>query len=447
MTSQPSIWEDIPHPTPRPVLENTRKCDAAVIGGGMAGILTARLLANAGLDVLVLEKDSIGAGQTGRTTAKLTAQHDLLYYPLTQSRGPLIAQRYAQANLAAIDRYEAIIQTLPTDCGFARCPAYLYTNGTAHRLQLEFLACQQAGIDCSITDRIELPIPITAALRFENQARFQPLEFLFAVAQGLSVYERSPVTDIQRHKRCTLLRTPKGAVSAKYVVFAAHYPLVNVPGWYFPRLHQERSYVLALKNAFLPFGMYLGVDSDGLSFRMAGDNLLLGGGGHRTGEAAKRPYEMLEARAKALWPDCRVSRRWSAQDCMTIDSVPYIGQYAPSTPDWFVATGFGKWGMTTSMVAAQLITDLICGRQNPCESVYDPARSVKGSVGNLMHETGHAVRGLTKGLLKRPRCTHMGCKLEWNMAEGTWDCPCHGSRFAPDGTILDNPAMEEIYFE
>lgn len=447
MTTQPSIWTDPIDPAPRPALSKNAACDVAVIGGGLAGVLTAWFLQNAGIDVLVLEKHRIGAGETGRTTAKLTAQHDLIYHTLAQSRGPVIARQYAKANLDAIDQYEAIIRTLPIDCGFQRCPAYLYTNGTGHRLQLEYLAAKQAGIPCALTRKTELPVPVTAALRFDHQARFQPLEFLHAIAQGLTIYEHTPVGSIRRAKGRTLLDTPGGTVSARSVVFAAHYPLVNVPGWYFTRMHQERSYVIALQNAFLPYGMYLGIDPDGLSFRMAGDYLLLGGGSHRTGESPGHPYEILEAQAKTLWPQCRVARRWSAQDCVTIDNVPYIGPYAPSAPDWFVATGFRKWGMTSSMVAAQLLADLICGVENPYAPVFDPARSIKGSVGNLMNEMGHAVKSLSKGLLQGRRCTHMGCRLEWNPAEGTWDCPCHGSRFAPDGTILNDPAMKEEHFE
>jgi len=447
MTTQPSVWTDDLRPIQRPALTRDVSCDVAVIGGGLAGILTARLLQDAGVDAAVLEKHVIGAGETGRTTAKLTAQHELIYHALTQSRGPVTARLYAQANLDAIDQYESIIRTLPTDCGFARCPAYLYTNGTGHRLQLEYLAAKRAGISCALTRKTELPVPVTLALRFDGQARFQPLEFLHAVARGLTIYEHSPVGGIRRMPGRTLLETPGGTVSARSVVFATHYPPVNVPGWYFARMHQERSYVIALKNAFLPYGMYLGVDPDGLSFRMAGDTLLLGGGSHRTGEASGHPYEVLEAKAKTLWPQSRVIRRWSAQDCVTIDSVPYIGPYAPSAPDWFVATGFRKWGMTTSMVAARLLTDLILGDPNPYAAVFDPARSVKGSVGALMNEMGHAAKGLTKGLFQGRRCTHLGCRLEWNPAEGTWDCPCHGSRFAPDGTVLNNPATKEDHLE
>lgn len=447
MTTQPSIWTDPLRPAARPALGRNLSCDVAVIGGGLAGILTARFLQDAGADVVVLEKHHIGAGETGRTTAKITAQHDLIYHTLSQRRGPVTARLYAQANLAAIDQYEALIRTLPTDCGFTRCPAYLYTNGSGHRLQLEFLAAKQAGIPCALVRKTELPVPVTLALRFDQQARFQPLEFLHAVAPGLTVYEGTPVERIRRGTRHTRLETPGGTVSARVVVFAAHYPLVTVPGWYFTRLHQERSYVIALQNAFLPYGMYLGIDPDGLSFRMAGDYLLLGGGGHRTGEDPGHPYEVLEARAKTLWPQCRVARRWSAQDCMTVDNVPYIGQYAPSTPDWFVTTGFRKWGMTTSMVAAQVLSDLITGAPDPYIPVFDPARSLKGSVGNLMNEMGHAAKGLTRGLFQGRRCSHMGCRLEWNAAEGSWDCPCHGSRFAPDGTVLNDPAMEDTNLE
>lgn len=446
MTTQPSVWTDGLRPPECPPAGRDISCDVAVIGAGLAGVLTARFLQDAGADVVVLEKDIPGAGETGRTTAKITAQHGLIYHELVRSRGPAAARQYARANLAAIDAYEDLISTLPTDCGFLRCPAYLYTDGRDHRLQAEFLAAKQAGIDCALTRKTELPVPVSLALKFEHQARFRPLDFLYGVVRELRIYGHSPVGRVRRGTRCTRLETPGGTVSARVVVFAAHYPLVNVPGWYFTRLHQERSYVIALQNAFLPYGMYLGIDPDGLSFRQAGDYLLLGGGSHRTGEDPGHPYAVLEAQAKTLWPQSRVARRWSAQDCVTIDNLPYIGQYAPGTPDWFVATGFRKWGMTTSMVAARLLSDLILGRPNPCAALYDPARSLKGSMGSLMHEMGHAVRGLTRGLVSGRRCTHLGCQLTWNAAEGTWDCPCHGSRFAPDGAVLNNPATKEEQF-
>lgn len=442
----PSLWQDTALSWPRPSLEGNIRCDAAIIGGGLAGILTAKLLQREGIKCVVLEKDAIGAGETGHTTAKITAQHELIYHKLEQNQGPEAARLYAEANTLAIGQYETMIAGLPTNCGFTQCSAYLYSTAGGHQLEQEYLAARRAGIDCELTQKTELPFPVTAALRFDGQARFHPLEFLHTVARGLTVYEHSPVLEITRRRGFTLLQTPNGAVTAKYVVFAAHYPLVNVPGWYFLRLHQERSYVIALENAFLPQGVYLGIDEQGLSFRQAGQYLLLGGGSHRTGEKANRPYETLITRAKNLWPECRVAYQWSAQDCMSPDGVPYIGQYARSTPDWFVATGFNKWGMTSSMVAAHLITDGICGRENPYAPVFDPGRSLRGSMKSILTEVGHAAVGLPKGLFGR-RCTHMGCRLEWNAAEKTWDCPCHGSRFAPDGTQLDNPAMEDANIE
>jgi len=447
MEAKRSVWQATSRHQPRPELMGTVRCDVAVIGGGLTGILAGKLLAQEGLSCVVLEADTIGSGQTGGTTAKITAQHGLVYRKLEQTRGPDIARLYADANTAAIGQYETLIGTLPTDCGFVRCPAYLYTTGAPGQLQLESMAARRAGIQCTITQETELPFPVTAALRFSYQARFHPLEFLYQVAQGLTAYEHSPVRQIHRHRGFTLLRTPKGAVAARYVVFAAHYPLVNVPGWYFTRLHQERSYVLALANAMTPQGMYLGVGERALSFRAEMGYLLLGGCAHRTGEDSGRPYETLLARAKSMFPDCTEVYRWSAQDCVSVDGLPYIGRYAANTPDWFVATGYNKWGMTTAMVAARLCTDLICGRTTPYSVVYDPDRPTAKHPGNLMNEMTHAVKGLTRGLLQGRRCSHMGCRLEWNQAEGTWDCPCHGSRFAPDGTLLNDPAMEDAHIE
>ena len=442
-----SIWQADTPAHGHPELTERIRCDAAVIGGGLAGILTAKLLSREGADCVVLERDGVGCGETGRTTAKITAQHELIYQRITKDRGADMARLYAAAQTEAIGAYARFISTLDTDCGFTWCPAYLYTVGDDRRLKAEREAAAGAGLDMQLTANTELPLPVTTALRLDGQARFRPLEFLRQAARGLTIYEHSPVRDIRYRDGETVLVTPGGAVTARTVVFACHYPIVNVPGWYFLRQHQERSYVLALENVPAMEGMYLGIDERGLSFRPEGQYLLLGGGGHRTGEDSGRPYEILLSRAKAMWPECRAAERWSAQDCMSVDGVPFIGRYARSRPEWYVATGFGKWGMTNSMVSARLITDLICGRESPYTQLFDPARSLTHASAALANEAGHAAKGLTKGLLKGRRCAHMGCHLEWNAAEGTWDCPCHGSRYTADGILLENPATEDLHIE
>ena len=247
------------------------------------------------------------------------------------------------------------------------------------------------------------------------------------------------VMAVKGHK----ITTPYGKVTAKHIVFACHYPFPLVPGYYFARMYQERSYVLALSGAPRLEGMYLGVDPGGLSLRRAGQSLLLGGQSHRTGVQKNRPYRALASSAHKLFPQAKIWQKWSAQDCITLDSVPYIGRFSRRNRDWYVATGFGKWGMTLSMVSAHLLTDLICKRTSPYEALYSPLRfPALSAVPRLASHMTRSAAGLIKGLAPGVmRCPHMGCKLSWNAAEATWDCPCHGSRFDSSGKLMTGPSQ------
>ena len=271
---QESIWNRTASLRPREPLSGDRKVDAAVIGGGLAGILTAHFLRAAGLETVVLEAARAGSGQTGRTTAKITAQHGLIYERLIDQLGREKAVLYAQANQWAVAEYRRMVREGGIDCDFTDCPAYLYATGDPWPIHREAEAAHSLGIDAACTADTELPFPVAAALRFGNQARFHPLRFLDAVAEPLELYEQTRVRDVEGNR----VITDRGTVTAEHVVSACHYPFRNVPGYYFLRMHQERSYVLALKNAPQLDGMYYGVDPEGLSFRNAGEYLLLGGG-------------------------------------------------------------------------------------------------------------------------------------------------------------------------
>ena len=475
-----SIWQETAELPRKPELQGDLRADVAIIGGGMAGMLTAYRLKQRGVRVVVLEADRIGGGQTGRTTAKITSQHGMIYEALIQKFGLERAQQYARANQLAIREYTRIVQERNIDCNFRSAPAYLYTTSGPEPLRREAEAAAKLGIDAHFTAQTELPFAVTGAVCFEDQALFHPLKFLRGICDDLEVYENTPVLRADGKA----LETPSGQVRAERVVFATHFPFVNMPGLYFMRMHQERSYVLALRSDWKPQGMYLGVDADGLSFREAEGLLLFGGGNHRTGEnSAGGQYEMLNARREALLPDSGEAARWSAQDCITLDGVPYIGRYAASAPDWYVATGFAKWGMTSSMAAAMIISESICAEPPEWAGVFSPERftpsasaknfaadalqSVKGlgrklfSVPTQVLEDlpkGHGgivdVDGRKAGVYKDadgrchivdPRCPHMGCQLEWNPDECSWDCPCHGSRFDYTGALIDNPAQEDLH--
>ena len=478
-----SIWSKTTEISSRPPLSGNRKADVAVIGGGMAGILTAYRLRQNGFHPLVLEERTIASGQTRNTTAKITSQHGLIYNKLIETLGEEAARQYAGANQKAIDDYKKLITAEHLDCDFEEKSAYLYSLKEEEPMMREAEAAARLGINAVFTNQTELPFAIKGAVRFENQAQFHPLKFLKGISEEIDLCEKTKVLSVDGNR----VETNRGTVTAEAVVFATHYPFPNVPGYYFMRMHQERSYVLALKNAVQLNGMYLGIDQeDGWSLRNAGEYLLFGGGSHRTGE--NRPggkYRRLREKAREIWPGSTETACWSAQDCIPLDSVPYIGQFSESTPNWYVATGFQKWGMTSAMVAANLITDLILERNNPFAEVFSPQRFTPGaSAKSFLQEGMHAVRDLSRRFLEAPRaeldalpeghggiieaggekigvykdkdgnsyavsirCPHLGCQLEWNPDEKSWDCPCHGSRFDYKGKRLDNPAQEDLIDE
>ncbi len=476
-----SIWEkeiDMPMYAP---LKQDIKVHTAVIGGGMAGILTAYLLQKQGADVVVLEAQCIGSGQTKHTTAKITSQHNLIYHKLLKSLGEERAKLYADANQEAIGIYRNLANQMSEKCAFEEKENILYATKNPAAIEEEVQVMQRLGLKASFVTKTELPFPITGAIRLEGQAQFHPLFFLKGLAEQLTVYERTMVRTIQDG---TVI-TDGGCVEAKHIVVATHYPFINVPGYYFARQHQERSYVLSLYQAEQYSGMYLGVDQPIYSFRNAGNYLLFGGSAHRTGENRQGgQYERLRKAAKEFYPNAVETACWSAQDCMTLDGIPYIGQYASSLHNIYVATGFCKWGMTSAMVSAMILSDQILGKNNSFQEVFAPQRTtIKMSVKQAIKDGAHAIRGLTAGFLAPPRialdklpkghggiveadskkmgvykednetihavqvqCTHLGCQLEWNADERSWDCPCHGSRFDYKGNLIDNPAMEGLQY-
>ena len=445
-----SVWVSGSEIRKREPLPGDMEAPVAVIGAGLAGILTAYYLKKEGIRAVVLEADRIGSGQTKNTTAKITSQHNLIYSRLIRTFGSRMAAHYAGANEAAVGEYERLVREKGIDCGFVRCPAYLYSRTGTELLKREAEAAESLGIKASFETDCELPFSVAGVTMFARQARFHPLKFLAKMAEEVEVYEQSKVLKVDDRK----VETDRGTVTAQHVVFAAHYPFINVPGYYFARMYQERSYVLALEGAERLEGMYLGIDQGGLSFRSSGDLLLLGGGGHRTGvsrkDGAGQGYMLLRGRAEEIYPGCRETAHWSAQDCMTLDGLPFIGRFSRRRPCWYVATGFGKWGMTTAMVSARVLTALIGGRECPEGDIFSPRRrfTAQAAKGLAVHGA-YTVKGLAKHLLPSgdreivPNCPHMGCRLEWNPEEESYDCPCHGSRFRREGRLIDGPAQTD----
>lgn len=442
-----SIWTKETKIRERAPLPGDLETEVVVIGAGLTGILTAYYLQQAEVKTVVLEADRIGSGQTKNTTGKITSQHNLCYDWIMYRMLKRKAFAYAWAHEDAIKEYERLITEKGIECDFVKCPSYLYALDKTKPLWREEMAAAEVGIDATYVTECELPFPITGALRFDDQAQFHPLKFLAAMAEEVTVYEKTRALTVEENR----VETDRGCVSAKYVVFACHFPFVNVPGYYFARVFQERSYVLALEGAEPLKGMYQGIGRDKLFIRSYGDLLLVSGAGHRTG-ANKRGghYEKLRRQVQELFPDCREVAHWSAQDCMTLDGVPYIGQYSEKRPTWYVATGFGKWGMTTAMASAQIITARITKQKIPIAYAFYPHREYHTDRADrvLLHAF-YSIRGFAKRLLPSgnkeivPTCPHMGCRLEWNPEEQTYDCPCHGSRFDKEGHLMEGPAQKD----
>lgn len=428
-----SVWAATSTLPAFPSLKHDLKTEVLIIGGGMAGILCAHLLAQAGVDYALVEADRVCRGVTRNTTAKLTAQHGLIYHKLLRTFGVEKARMYLEVNQAALARYRDLCAN--TSCDFEQKDNYVYSLDQPEKLELELSALDRLGFSADYVKDLPLPFETAGAVRFPNQAQFHPLKFVSGLVPGLNIYEHTPVRAFDGRAICTA----HGKITASKVIVATHFPIFNKHGAYFLKMYQHRSYVLALENAPDVKGMYVDEREKGMSFRNHGALLLLGGGDHRTGKQGGN-WQDLSAFAHRHYPAAREVCRWAAQDCMTLDGIPYIGQYSKGTPHLYVATGFNKWGMTSSMAAAMVLSDLVQEKQSPYAPLFSPSRSM------LHPQLALNALAAAANLLTptTPRCPHMGCALKWNPAEHSWDCPCHGSRFTQDGTLLDNPATGNL---
>ncbi len=427
-----SLWEETPLPR-FPSLQEDVSTDVLIIGGGLCGLLCAWQLQQAGMDYVLVEAGTICSGITKNTTAKITSQHGLIYHKLTEKHGLEKAKQYLQANEAAREGLFKLCREL--DCDFSVQDSYVYSLDSQKKLLQELAALDTLGFHAEFSDGDSLPFPVAGAVKFENQGQFHPLKFAASITRDLHIYEHTKVQDLMG----TTAVTNGGTVKAKRVLIATHFPYLNKHGLYFLKLYQHRSYVIALRNAPLPDGMYVDEAMNGLSFRRYGDLLLLGGGSHRTGKQGGN-WQELRHFAKRHYPNATEVFHWATQDCMSLDGIPYIGPYSAGTENLYVATGFNKWGMTTSMVAATVLCDQLQGKENSYSPVFSPSRS-------LLHpQLAVNAWESTVGLLTptKKRCPHLGCALKWNPQEHSWDCPCHGSRFTKDGQLIDNPATDDL---
>lgn len=416
-----------------PSLNGDTKTEVLIIGGGMAGILCAYYLEQLKIPYLLVEANRIASGTTCNTTAKITWQHGLIYQKMLKNMGLELTSMYCKANKLAVSQFQMLCQDI--DCDYESQTSYLYSLRDTDAITKEIRALELIGYPADYVTSTELPFSIAGAIALENQGQFQPLKFLKHISHNLKIYEHTMVTGIDQHTAYT----DKGNITADKIIITTHFPILNRCGFYWVKLYQSRSYVLALQNAPRLNGMYRDADSAGMSFRNAGSYLLVGGASHRTGKSGCK-LQALRDFSQEFFPDAVQTYAWAAQDCMTLDAIPYIGQYSPSLPYVYTATGFQKWGMTSSMVAAMILSDLVAGRENPYNKVFSPQRSIwhPQLFLNLLEASCNMLTPSTK------RCPHLGCALKWNKEEQSYDCPCHGSRFDSKGKLLDNPSTKNM---
>lgn len=370
-----------------------------------------------------------------------------------------------KANEEAIDNIESIINSENIDCDFMRKSAFVFTKdlGKLQGIKDEVDSVKSLGMNVKFTNNIEILGKIEGAIEFPNQAQFNPVKYANGIAKcilenGSNIYENSKVVDYEKDDDGFVVEVEADGVLrkvfAKYVVVATRYPIFNVPGFHFIKMYQELEYAIAIKADAQLNGMYVSSEVPTVSFRSYEENgekyILIVGNGHKTGEKTENNgFEVLEDFAKTYFPDCEIKYRWNAEDSIGLDKIPYIGEYSEVRENMFVATGFKKWGMTSSNIAANIITDMIMGRKNKYEEIFKSTRvepiKNREEMKNILKEVGESiVMPRLKGKTDKRYCAHLGCELTWNDVTETWDCPCHGSRYERDGKMIEGPTVHDL---
>lgn len=362
--------------------------DVCIIGAGIFGLTCGYYLSKAGLKVTILDKDGISQKTTGHTTAKITSQHGIIYTYLVKTYGEQFAKDYLFANQEAIENIKDIIDTENIKCDFERQSNFVYTINKSEvtKIKKEVDCVNAIGFPANFVTKVGLPFEIAGAIQFKNQAQFNPIKYVYGlcnsiIKNGGQIYKNTIVYDVKKSDNSFSTLSVGGSINSKYVILASHYPFINFPGMYFLKMYQSSSYVIGVDTKKTLFnGMYITSSEPIYSFRTAYYNgkkiLLLGGLGHKTGSFVtyKQSYEALENYAKQLYPNCEILFRWSTRDCITLDKIPYVGSFSSVMSNLYVGTGFNKWGMTSSNVAANIICDMILKKYNKYAYIFDSTR-------------------------------------------------------------------------
>lgn len=492
-----SIWQLSSHDKPYPHLDQDIEVDVAVVGGGITGLTSAYLLSQSGKKVAVLDAGSFGRGTTGHSTAKLTIQHDFIYDELLSHLGKEKAQQYYQSQQDALTFVRNLVQKNNVQCGFSDEDTYLYatTHHGEHRLKREKKAYEQLSIPHEWVTDLPINMKIRAALKVPNQAQFHPLAYLSFICdeldkKGAHLFENTVCKKVSHEKGSVLVHANDGhTVTAKQVIAATHFPFIDGGGLYMSRMKADRSYVVAgTSSDNWAGGMYLSAEQPKRSLRGVSMNgkhyILVGGDHHKAGQGidARNHYDALRTFADEQFNDFQAEQEWSAQDLTTLDNIPYIGPLSSLQANVFIATGYRKWGMTGGVTAAHVLADLIVDGNSLYADLYKPMRFHSDpSMKHFLTENADVAKHLIQGKLQNDyedvreldngqgavvkhngkragafkddegalhlvdtTCTHMGCECNWNHADLTWDCPCHGSRFSYKGEVIEGPAKEPL---
>lgn len=369
-------------------LDKNLDADVCIIGAGIFGITCAYYLSKAGLNVVVLEKDSVGEKTTGNTTGKITSQHGLFYSYLINNFNEKYARDYLLSNEEAIHNIKNIIDEENIKCDFEYQSNFVYTTNKSDikNFKHEVDCVNSLGFPANFVTKIGLPFEISAGIQFKNQAQFNPILYIYGLCNCIlknngKIFTNSTVFDVKKTENYYSTYTANHVVTSKYVILASHYPFLNFPGMYFTKMYQSTSYIIGVDTKKTLFnGMYISSSSPVYSFRTAKYNgrkiLLLGGSEHKTGISVnyEQTYGALEKYVKQLYPSSEILFRWNTRDCISLDKVPYIGPFSNTMENIYIGTGFKKWGMTLSNVAANIITDMILGKENKYAYLFDSTR-------------------------------------------------------------------------
>ena len=362
--------------------------DVCIIGAGIFGLTCGYYLSKAGLKVTVVDKSDVAKKTTGHTTAKITSQHGLIYTYLVTTYGEQFAKDYLFANQEAIEYIKNIIDTENIKCDFERQSNFVYTTDKSeiNKIKKEVDCVTAIGFPANFVTKTGLPFEIAGGIQFKNQAQFNPIKYINGLCDCIiknngEIYTNTTVYDVKKDGTNFSTLTIRGTIQSKYVILASHYPFINFPGMYFFKMYQSSSYVIGVDTKKTLFnGMYISASEPIYSFRTAyykGKKiLLLGGLGHKTGTPVtyEQSYSALENYAKQLYPNCEILFRWDTRDCITLDKIPYIGLFSSTMDNFYVGTGFNKWGMTTSNVAANIVCNKILEKHNKYAYVFDSTR-------------------------------------------------------------------------